>query len=263
MKSATEHEYFGSCNAQLQRDVQVASQVADCANRALLCEMSDALQPPLAKLLAMVKEVCDGPLSGQQREHLFGIRQSAGDLMCQLGDAMFLSAPRSANDVKPVTFEVPKVLAEMRDHAVALVSELPVQIIWARTPACPAHWSSDPDRLKAALMHLIDAAISLASDGTIRLSTSLGAFASGRACLEITICQRPGAVVSPSLDGPTANIATCYSAEMVDQAQRNRSAVACCRRLVEELDGRFQVNSGSHVAGFSATMGIPYRSGPC
>lgn len=183
---------FNQQTEVLNGEAQIAWHLAERSSRAWLNRASSDLAEPMTQIQDLTDELLKGPLTDRQRQRLRDISAAAGQLNRMLGDLVFLPELPEAGveDLNCERFDVPALLAEVRDFAIACTAQLPVDVIWTRTPDCPRYWNSDIQCLKQVLFCLVSAAAARSQGGTLHLASSRQCLICGNECLQVSVQQR-------------------------------------------------------------------------
>ncbi len=153
------------------RDLRRAQRKADEANRAkseFLANMSHEIRTPMNGVLGMAELLSHTRLSGEQREYLSMIQQSADSLLRILNDILDFSKIEAGRlELESVAFRlrdcVGKAVQSLTLRAAAKEIELACRI----APDLPDGLRGDPVRLRQILINLVGNSIKFTSQGEV------------------------------------------------------------------------------------------------
>lgn len=215
------------------------AQTASESKSVFLATVSHEIRTPLNGVIGMSDLLLDQPLEGRSRHYAHTIHNSAGLLLALINDLLDFSkieADRLELESRPVS------LNELVEGVMALfahrVESRGVRLASHLDPRLPPRVISDPWRLRQVLLNLLANAIKFTDQGEIRLTVT---------------APEPGQLRFDVIDtgrGITAEqLPRLFEPFQQGDASTARHfggtglGLAICRRLVEALGGRLEVQS--------------------
>lgn len=226
----------------LSQELEATARRAQTANETksvFLATVSHEIRTPLNGVIGMSDLLLDQPLEGRSRHYAHTIHDSAGLLLELINDLLDFSkieADRLELESRPVD------LNELLESVMALfshrVESRGVRLASQLDPRLPPRVISDPGRLRQVLLNLLSNAIKFTDQGEILLTVTLAEpgqlrFDVADTGRGITAEQLPR-LFEPFQQGD-ASTARHFGGTGL--------GLAICRRLVEALGGRLEVQS--------------------
>ena len=159
--------------AQLRR----AKRAADDANRAkseFLANMSHEIRTPLNGVIGMTELTLDTTLSGQQREYLQIVHNSARALLETINGVLDFSKIEAGKlELEAIDFTLwESVTGALKPLSLA-AHEKGVALLYDEDADVPERLHGDPGRLRQAIINLVGNAVKFTAEGSVRLSVSV------------------------------------------------------------------------------------------
>ena len=162
---------------RLEEALHTSKQTAESACEAksqLLANMSHELRTPLNGILGMAQLLLDSGVTGETREYLGIIRQSAGVLLHVMGDLLDLSNVEAGRlSVEAREFDLRTELGPVLRNFAAQSQLRPFTFSHRIDPRLPERVIGDPDRTRQVCMHLLGNAFKFTRKGQVTASLDL------------------------------------------------------------------------------------------
>jgi len=162
---------------RLEEALHTSKQTAESACEAksqLLANMSHELRTPLNGILGMAQLLLDSGVTGETREYLGIIRQSAGVLLHVMGDLLDLSNVEAGRlSVEAREFDLRAELEPLLRNFAAQSQLRPFTFSHRIDPHLPERVIGDPDRTRQICMHLLGNAFKFTRKGQVTASLDL------------------------------------------------------------------------------------------
>jgi signal transduction histidine kinase/DNA-binding response OmpR family regulator len=226
------------------RDAKEAAEAANAAKSDFLAMVGHEMRTPLNGVIGALGLLTDSPLSAEQARFAAAADRSARALLALISDLLDVAKIEAGRlDLEIAPFAPREVVEQVAEllHGQALAKGISFAV--EVEPAMPPRLLGDPDRIRQALLKLVANAVKFTNKGGVVIGLGFAAApegANGR--LRITVADT-------GIGIPEAQREQLFQLFSQLDAYRNRRfggtglGLAICRRLVDLLGGRIEVES--------------------
>src|ERR1041384_3884645 len=206
-----------------------------------LNNISHELRTPMNGIIGLTELVLDSDLTGEQREELAMVRESAKSLMTLINNILTFSKA-DPSKLQSVEFSLEEHIHEnvavFAEQARRKGLELSFQI----SAEVPAYLTGDPDRLISTLRLLIDNAIKFTERGTVELRIDRESRSADEVCLHFSV-RDTGIGIPIENQEMIFNPFTQVDGSLTRRYGGTGMGLTICRQMVEMTGDRIWVES--------------------
>ncbi len=247
------YEELTELNRSLERQVDdrtralvAATEAAEAANRAkslFLATMSHEIRTPMNGVQGMLELLEHTSLTGDQRELVGVVRDSAGALLTIINDILDFSKIEAGKlDLEHVPVSLPAVVEGVADTLAPGARAKGLSLLTFIDPDLPATVLGDPVRIRQVLFNIAGNAVKFTQSGSVTVKAELARFDGDRVAIRVAVTDT-GIGIAAEHQAHLFHPFTQAEASTTRRFGGTGLGLSICRRLAELMGGEIGVTS--------------------
>jgi len=247
------YEELTELNRSLERQVAdrtralaAATEAAETANRAkslFLATMSHEIRTPMNGVQGMLELLEHTSLTGDQRELVEVVRDSAGALLTIINDILDFSKIEAGKmDLERVAVSLPAVVEGVADTLAPGARAKGLSLMTFVDPDLPATVMGDPVRIRQVLFNIAGNAVKFTQSGSVTVKAELARFDGDRVAIRVAVTDT-GIGIAAEHQALLFHPFTQAEASTTRRFGGTGLGLSICRRLAELMGGEIGVTS--------------------
>lgn len=230
----------------IEAEVQKAKAAADRVKNQFLANITHEIRTPMNGIIGLTELALDTDLTGEQREYLEMVKQSADTLLSMLNDILDYAMMETGKaGLEVIDFDVHELVKTTVETLVSQADRKGLKLLCRIRPEVPAILKGDPRRLRQVIIHLVGNGIKFTERGEVALE--IGEDKSeiagpGNFILHVTV-RDTGIGISPDKIDVIFDSFTQGDGSLTRRYGGAGLGLALSRRNVEIMGGRVWVES--------------------
>ncbi len=225
------------------REARIAAEAANQAKSNFLANMSHEIRTPMNAVLGLTHLALQTELTAKQSDYLHKIQSSAGNLLQIINDILDFSKIEAGKlSMESIPFRLDEVLDGVLNLFAVKASEKGLELFVLAEPEVPSKLVGDPVRLGQVLVNLTGNAMKFTEKGAVVVRCSLKERLGEEVVLEFSV-RDTGIGMSPEQMARLFESFSQADASTTRKYGGTGLGLAICRRLVEMMQGRIEVDS--------------------
>ena len=247
-----------------EQALSAAKEIAEQATKAkslFLATMSHEIRTPMNGVLGMLEILRRSALTGDQRETVEVISQSAASLQTIIDDVLEFSKIEAGKiELAPVPLRLRSLIEVAVELAAPPARNKGIELAWHVDRDLPDHFFCDPVRLRQILLNLLNNAVKFTPSGHVSLSVQAIEETGDQQWVRFNVTDT-GIGLSPEQKDRLFQPFVQANASVTRQFGGTGLGLSICRRLTELMGGRIGLSSRIGV-GSSFWFELPIETLP-
>lgn len=219
------------------------AQKADQAKSVFLANMSHEIRTPLNAIVGFAEQLANSELNKKQEDFVRFINDSSEHLLSLVNEILILfKLGMGKVHIDKIAFNLTQILSVIYNSFIIRANEKKLRLSVQIEPKIPDTLVGDPFRLRQVVINLMSNALKYTDVGMVELRCVLEKEDEQTMVLRIDV-EDTGMGISPELKPVIFDEFTQSSANLDKKRKGAGLGLTICKKLVELMDGRIQVES--------------------